>query len=207
MTLDDILKIAITTLISALVTGLVDRLIKQSSTKLRIPWLSWIISGFLGGAIGGLLSGLVIVIFGGTVSPKGVATFNLVVYGSIIGFTEWLVLRSYRPVNMWFVVASAIGWSINALFNNSLLGWFAVGLAVGIMQFFSLSKYQNAYWWIIANPIIWLIATTMGILIAGPVSETNQSWGWIFGWAIVGLIGFALLLIPLSFLKEKAFTA
>lgn len=198
MTGSDVLKLVVGVVVTYLLQYILKKILPPVEKSGGLQWFKWIIAGFLGGALGGLLSGLITVTFG------GVPAANWAAFGGSIGLAQWLALRSYRPVGGWFVVASAIGWAIFPIIPPSpVTGWVAVGLVVGLLQYFSLRNYGRAYWWIVANPIVWLIATSIAILVASPIFGKDPIWGWIIGWGIVGLVGSCLLLVPLGFLRKE----
>jgi hypothetical protein len=100
-----------------------------------------------------------------------------------------------------------LGWTI-AMYGQiwaGLTGAFIVaGIAVGLLQFFSMTKYTGAGWWFLGNLIAWPIAGTVGFFVGAVVTPMiGFELAWIVGWGVVGLVGAIILIVPLSRLKPK----
>jgi hypothetical protein len=193
MTINDILKAVISAAIAYLVPSLLKKAEQGLDQKASLPWLRWIIFGALGGAAGGLVSALMGLVLGGV--------GNWAAFGMCIGLAQWAALRSYRPVGAWWALASTLGWALFSL--GGAWGWIVSGLIVGILQSFSMRKYTGAAWWIIANQVAWWIAGAIGLFVGAPMLAGNPALAWLVGWAVVGLLGAAILIVPLTQIKTK----
>jgi hypothetical protein len=115
---------------------------------------------------------------------------------------QWFALRGYRSVGMWFIFAGMLGWMLFVL-GGFQGGWIVAGVAVGLMQYLSLTRWKGAAWWIVTNPIVWPIAGAVGYGVGLLLIGSNPMLAWVVGWGVVGLVGAALLMWPLSRLQEK----
>ena len=185
-------------IISAVIAFVVPTVLKQFWPEPEqvdsLPWLKWCVAGFVGGALGGIASGLMGSVGGGV--------GNWAAFGVSIGLMQWFALRGYRSVGMWFIFASMLGWMLFVV-GGPQIGWIVAGIAVGLMQYLVLAQCKGSVWWIVANPIAWPIAGVVGYGVGLLLLGSNPILAWVVGWGVVGLVGAALLLWPLSRLQEK----
>lgn len=191
----------VTTIVSAAIAVIVPSAIKQfwpePEPSDSVPWLTWAVGGFVGGALGGLLSGIL--------GAAGAGVGNWAAFGMAIGLMQWFALRGYRPVGIWFIVASTLGWTFFTLGGplGSIWGWIIAGAAVGILQSLSLGHGTSAVWWIVVNPIAWVLAGWAGIVVGTPLMQATPVLGWIVGWGVAGLVGALILIVPLTRLQAR----
>jgi hypothetical protein len=193
MGIDEIIKAVISAVIAIVVPSVLKQFLPKITTDKTLPWFKWCVAGFVGGALGGIASG--------TMGLVGGGIGNWAAFGVAIGLLQWFVLRSYRPVEMWFVFASLVGWMLFILGGE--WGWIVSGVAVGLLQYLGLTKWQGAGWWILGNTLAWPIAGKVGIAVGLLLIGLNPILAWIIGWGVVGLVGAFILIVPLSRLKEK----
>ncbi len=206
MNFDDVLKSIISAVIALVVPAALKGFLPEGEKDSTLPWLKWLVAGFVGGALGGLASGL-FSLMGLSAANPSVTTLlstglgNWAVFGVALGSLQWIALRGYRPVGTWFIFASMLGWMLFVL--GGAWGWIVSGIAIGLLQYLALTKWQGAFWWIIANAIAWLIAGWAGIIVGTLILAANPILAWIVGWGVVGLVGAIILLAPLGQLKAK----
>ena len=110
-----------------------------------------------------------------------------IIGGTIIGFTQWLVLRRHLSSAWWWIIASLLGWGVMGLSSFGVIGWFAprtmrlfprlvygivdgatLGLILGMAQWWVLRQYVTQAWgWIFANSLNWSISLAVGWIIGG----------------------------------------
>lgn len=190
---EEIIKAGVSGILAVAVPSAIKQFLPEPNLSEDFPWLPWSVAGLVGGALGGIASGVAGVIGGGI--------GNWAIVGTALGLLQWFVLRSYRPVAIWFIVASLIGWMLFPA--GGAWGWVVSGVAVGLLQYLGLTKWKGAGWWILGNCVAWPLAGWTGLLIGLPIMATNPVLGWIVGWGVAGLAGAVILLAPLSQLKPK----
>ena len=193
MGINEILKTVISAVIAVVVPAALKQFLPEAKREETLPWFQWCVAGFVGGALGGIASGAIGVV--------GEGIGNWASFGVAIGLLQWFVLRSYRPVAFWFVLASLIGWMLFIL--GGAWGWIVSGVAIGLLQYLGLTQWKGAGWWIPGNIIAWPIAGLVGIAVGTPLMGSNPFLAWIIGWGVVGLVGAMILIVPLSQLKTK----
>jgi hypothetical protein len=129
-------------------------------------WLFWILA-FLGFPIAGLLANF----FGSVITPLR-AVIAGAVAGAILGFIQWLVLRSRLPLlPIWWIVATSAGLSAGLAVSTALLGsetggsellWRALitGLFVGAAQCLVLQfvmPLPQSFIWIGVVGLVWAL--------------------------------------------------
>ena len=194
---NEIVTAIVSTAIAVIVPSALTQFWPEAEPTESVPWFSWSVAGFVGGALGGAASGAMGLAWGGI--------GNWAAFGAAIGLMQWVALRGYRPVGIWFVVASTLGWTMFVLGGRPQDpgGWIVAGAAVGILQSLSLARWRGAFWWIPANVIAWPIAGTLGIIAGTPLLKDAPVLAWILGWGVVGLVGAVILLAPLTQLKTR----
>lgn len=162
-------------------------------------WFLWLMAGFIGWGwpmdVGSFGEGPYL-----SILPDG-AALNIPLYVSvatgatIVGLLQGLMLRRYiRVARLWVVAslgAAALGFLV-VLAASRLdadlglaTGVGAYGILAGALQCFVLRKHvAGAWWWVVANTVGWLVAIPVGDL-AGPP-----------GWALYSAVtGTALVLL------------
>lgn len=190
----DIVNAIVSAVIAYVVPAALKGLLPPAKIQENLPVLPWCVAGFVGGALGGIASGTVAILGIGGMGGIG----NWTAFGTCIGLFQWFVLRSYRPVGSWFVLASALGWLIFPV--GGAFGWVVSGFAVGLLQYLGLTNYKGSAWWIIGNIIAWPIAGTVGLIAVSMFSDPFLPW--IVGGGAATLTGAIILLFPLSRLQE-----
>lgn len=193
---EEIVKAMVSAAIAVIVPGALKQFWPEPELSDTTPWFAWVVAGLIGGALGGIASG--------ALGAAGGGVGNWAALGASVGLMQWVALRGYRPVGVWFVFASAIGWPMFVLGEGlqNGAGWVIAGVSVGILQSLSLARWSGAFWWIPANGIGWLIAGWVGIVV-GLLLHDAPVLAWIAGWAVAGLVGHAILLAPLTLLKSR----
>jgi hypothetical protein len=194
---EEIVRAIVSAAIAVIVPSVLNQFWPEAEPTESVPWFSWSVPGFVGGSLGGIASG--------ALGPAGAGIGNWAAFGAALGLLQWVALRGYRPVGIWFVFASALGWTMVVLGGGlgEGWGWIVAGAAVGILQSLSLARWDGAIWWIPANAIAWLIAGWAGITVGTPLVHDTPVLAWIVGWGVVGLVGGVILLAPLSQLKAR----
>jgi len=162
----------------------------------RFPWISWCVALTVAGGVGGFLSGALGA--AGLNTPGGVG--NWAVFGAAIGIGQRIVLRRYHAFGPFWAVASALGWSVWSFFQAAKapanMGWLAVGLVVGILQWGALRRRRGrAFLWIPTNMIAWLVAGNLGYAAGMALLSAQVPFAsaWVIGWAAVGFLGSVIL--------------
>jgi len=126
--------------------------------RITIDWAllgQWILASTLGWVVGWILSGDV-----------GV--------GTVVGITQWLVLRREIGRAGWWILATAVGWTLGWAvvmagvivppqpdLAGSMLAGAIIGLIVGLSQWLVLRlAVDQAGWWVLASTIGWAVAMT-----------------------------------------------
>jgi hypothetical protein len=191
--MDRILKAIVSAAVGYLVPVILKQFLPEPEKVESLPWLKWIVAGFVGGALGSIVSGAMGLVLAGV--------GNWAAFGTAIGLMQWFALRGYRDVGGWFVFSSAVGWMI---FNvGGPFGWVICGIFVGLMQYLGLTRYKGAGWWIVGNAVAWPVAGWVGIIVGMAFIPSNPILAWIAGWGVVGMMGAIILLFPLKLTAEK----
>jgi hypothetical protein len=103
------------------------------------------------------------------------------VAGSIIGFLQWLVLRSWAPRTRGWIPLTALGFGLAHAFNDAvpyrpldvLVIVLADGLVIGALQSIALRHELPRPWvWVPVVAVAWVLGLTLGIfLLIGIVSN------------------------------------
>lgn len=152
---------------------------KQEEESVRKPesfnwtlWLKWILVTTLGWLIGFALS-------------------SDLLFGTVIGTLQWVVLRPLIREDGWWIPASAAGWAAGVALVSFLLppmnpiaAHAVIGTGIGLAQWLVLRwQVQRAWWWIVLSALGWTVGM-MGIL-----------GGYLEGAAAGAATGFALELL------------
>lgn len=186
-----------------LITAILNLFYKKDSPSLPgFPWALWVVVHLVVGALGGSL----------TVSMQG-SIFggigNWALLGAFIGIVQWMVLRRYIPVGIFWAVSSTLGWSVFSIIHAaqapSPLDWFLTGIFVGFLQWLCLTgKARGTAWWILSNGFAWLVGGFLGTYAGLLLLQITQNpiFSMVVGWAITGLIVGLILGIPMVKMKE-----
>ncbi len=176
-------------------------------------WLLWTIVSILGFVIGIGLSLLSSEVLGETLS--------FFAFGVVVGFAQWLVLRKVIQGSGWWILATALGAPLGLAISNIVhlslvgvsvyvvaggLGMAALGLVIGIAQWWVLRRHlSKAGWWIFASTASWSVgggaAWAIGLRFFEWIKIVSDYA--ILG-AIVGIItGLVLLLMMTVPAKEE----
>lgn len=139
------------------------------------------------------------------------------IIGIIIGFFQWLVLKSLKLNWRGWILVSVIGWCIGIMVTQNLnaVGWwwvmlrFLAGAIIGFSQWIVLRNHlPSAYWWIINNSLGCYIIVTDLPLIDITAMHLVSFKDFIFPGLILGLITSATLsyLLTSSFINRSAST-
>lgn len=110
-----------------------------------------------------------------------------IIGGTMIGCSQWLVLRRHIPDAWWWIIASILGWGVMGVSSFGVIGWFAprtlqffprlvygiidgatLGLILGMAQWWVLRQYVTPAWvWIFTNLLYWSISLSVGWTIGG----------------------------------------
>jgi hypothetical protein len=190
-------KVIVITAVSAVIAFVIPTVLKRFWLEPErvdlLPWFKWCAAGFGGGVLGGIASGVM--------GSLGGGIGNWAAFGVSIGLLQWFALRGYRPVGVWFIIASMFGW-ILYLVGGAGAGWIVAGVSVGLMQYLSLTRRPGAPWWIVGNALAWPVAGGVGYAVGLLFLSSSPVLAWVAGWGVVGLVGAILLLWPLSRLQE-----
>ncbi len=177
-------------------------------------WLWWILANSAGSTLGLTIAAALIFLLGAalpgstsdeviSVGAQLTAAPVMGVAGLILGFMQWMVLRTIGDSFPVWIIATGSGWLVGYIVavlllavsggqQNIMIGltlWLSVGLFSGLGQWYVLrSRFAVTDWWI--------LATTIGTLVG--------SAGWLVGgicggtllWATAGAItGYVLMRI------------
>lgn len=209
----DILEMLIGAVVAWVVPMILDRLLargraesSREALEQGFPWVLWCVANAIGGGIGGSLS--LVLGLKGLETPGDVANWSAT--GIAIGVCQWLVLRRYLKIGPFWVVSSALGWSVWAYFKTAQipeqLGWSAAGLCVGILQWFLLRRVcARAFWWMPANLVGWQVAGPLafafGLMLLS--AQVTLPIAWVLSWAFLGLVGSIALALALRFMPAR----
>jgi hypothetical protein len=155
-------------------------------------WLQWVLASAIGFGVGAILaSGLSYALF-----PRD--TFDIVIgvsfgilFGSVGGLAQWLVLRQqFTGVGLW-VPVSALGFMIAtgiaagivqpvASSSNTLAFLFAgiFGVIGGLIQWLVLRmEGMGMGWWLVPNLLGSLLGIALGIPVVNAMSTANYDFG------------------------------
>jgi hypothetical protein len=166
--------------------------------------LAWVLAVAAGWVLGFYLCGVI---------ENWLSTFFIdgLVIGSAIGIAQGLVLRRNRiaPMLPW-VVVSIIGFGVGKFFGDVIgqgstslvsiaLSGAIIGLVAGIAQSVVLmDRFSNAWWWIVANVVAWIVGWTLiGLLNESASSLVMTYADGAFGAMVIGVIT-AITLVALS---------
>lgn len=100
----------------------------------------------------------------------GISLFGASALGALIGLAQWLLLRRYLPGSGWWILATAIGYTVplevSAISPLRDPPWLAgvvifvlFGLTLGIAQWLVLRRYMpHSVWWTAFTLVGWLLA-------------------------------------------------
>lgn len=125
-----------------------------------ILWLKWILVSTLGWVAGLVLPAEVVIAI-----------------GTVMGFMQWIVLRSLMGEAGWWILATAVGWAVGQMVVNivPLVGTVVVqgavlGAVTGTMQWFVLRRWvYRAAWWIVMSTLGWAVGPVLGTSLVGAV--------------------------------------
>jgi len=188
--------------------------VSQLNTSFLIKWILVTCIAYILGFIFYFLLNLA---FNVTLPDNQDVLFLGLVTGASVGYSQWLILRKYLPVNSFWGTAYLIGigflFTVDAILiklgiEDAVLGnsFFFMNkhnfitlpilgnLFVGLLQLYLLKPFSTkAGWWITANPISWGLASSI-ILI-----NIHSLFGFISSGILMGAItGFCLLWITKS---------
>jgi len=127
-------------------------------------WLFWVLA-FAAFPIGGLFASLWV----GPITNPIKASLAGILAGAVIGFIQWLVLRSAFQLPIWWVVATSIGLSVGLAVSTAALGTETLGNAllfraaitgfcIGLAQWLVLRQIlPQSFIWIIVMTLSWAI--------------------------------------------------
>ena len=214
MNTDDLTKELVKTAIGFFVPTVAKSILPPAVPRQTIPVMVWCVAGFVGGLIGGLCIWFISATYTagstpalvtiGSISFDVIVLSNMAVFGAVMGFFEWFALRGFHnegqsPLGNWFIFASIAGWASFAL--NSDWGWVFVGAAVGVLQIFSLTGFKLSFVWVVFNVIAWPTAGWLSHSVNASLLLNNPDVSRIVGWALVGLIGAVVLIVPLKVIE------
>jgi hypothetical protein len=153
-------------------------------------WIAWTVSTAVSGGLAFILAAYLVPIilpeayFSSSVGLTGdnliphflVWLMSLLALASpLIGFSQGLVLAGahYKEWRLW-AIASSVGVFIAILliaFSSTIVGQLGVflvpGYVYGLAQWFVLRRStKEAFWWVVANGIGWIIAVILGLALA-----------------------------------------
>lgn len=179
---------------------------KGSQTKNRSIWLLWTLVSALGFAVG----------IGLSMAAEGVVgeIVSSVAFGLTVGLAQWVILRRLFQGVGWWILASTLAAPLgmaasnavhfallnsNALYLMNSLGFAALGLVVGIAQWWVLRGHlRKAGWWVLASSAGWFVGGLAPWAIRLRLMEFIKI---IVDFAVLGIIASAstgLLLIHLN---------
>lgn len=153
--------------------------------------LSWIAGGLLA-------SWLRIVILAGIPRNSILSEFIYgAILGTILGLTQWWVLRRYRLDRLWIFNTGA-GFVISAVISQAWRPWIGGLLAtiayiwLGMAQWLVLRKRVDRSWrWLIVPPIAMLVANLFRLIVFFIVLSSNLAlppWSWVGIEILAGLM-------------------
>jgi len=155
----------------------------------------WVLAGTFGRFFGVLIGYIAIItIIVQFDPPSGIWQFYLfsTLRGTILGISQWLFLRQQRTRTGWWVLASAIGWTIGLILIDSSqdelirsgVDYALAGIITGSVMVWILRQPNS-------EPKIGAIR---GSLVRTLISVWALSWGfsWFIGWNTVSYIGWGL---------------
>lgn len=179
-------------------------------------YFKWIISNLIGFITGSTLGATGVGLLPALVPGDLGLVVGDLVYGSMIGFFQWLVLRNHKglAVSIWWLVLVGVGFTVGARFGALLTHrivseWFLAGIvfgcfmggsiglttALGFRNSLSFSRFSV---WLITSVLAWVAGES--IAFASNFSQAAVPWVAV---AIGGITGLGLLRIR-SANSEKA---
>jgi hypothetical protein len=194
--------------------------------RLEHPSRPWVLANAAGFALGGAIAGAMVLTaeepLVGTVQSQTeaaaalapITAVSLGVFGAVVGFMQWLVLRRLLSATGWWMVATAGGWAAAGAIAGTLAGFLsgtvtdvgpgigvlgyllglvggvaAIGLLPGVLQSLVLRPRVETLAWSAAH----LTAVGAGVVVAFPVMfVVARVFGWSLpsasAWAVAGLL-------------------
>ena len=137
-----------------------------------------------------------------TLIDQVVGSLFFALAGATIGFGQWPALRMIVPRSAWWILISGAGWLagywtyiiVNASEIDHLIPtlaqfvpWLIIGLWTGLFQWLFLRRFYT-------RAEVWLVVTTVAIIIGGSGWNVGSICGGVFFWAAAGAItGYTLL--------------
>jgi hypothetical protein len=100
--------------------------------------------------------------------------------GIPVGLAQWIVLRKKLERAEWWIPASAAGWAAGyallvAMFppQATVLAGGALGVALGLAQWFVLRRrVARSWWWIVVSTLGWAVGLTgfLGAPLVGSIA-------------------------------------
>ena len=128
--------------------------------------------------------------------------------GILIGFTQWIVLRSYLTASSDWILAGGAAWAagyalglflllnISGTFVGGILGYVLFGIVVALVQWPVLRReIPNALLWLLASALGWTAGflssqAALSLFLSGPTIPPLASTGVIAG--VSGLVAGAI---------------
>ncbi len=160
-------------------------------------WLRWVLASVLGSAVGLAIGGSASAAIGEGFAGMGTVG---VIFGALLGTTQWLVMRKYVALTGWWALATAFGYFLAGIVTEQwvfrqvpysevavpfIVSFGAVGGIVGgTMQWLVLRKHvARAGWWVLAS----IVGLVVGMGIAVPVAMALGQTGGIEFMMVLGL--------------------
>ncbi len=133
-------------------------------------------------------------------------------FGTVIGLTQWAILRRYLHRSWPWILATLIGFLIASPVLLSRSGGFgpyislrasmimatALGGALGVAQWLAIyRKVERSAWWIVISLVSWLLAGFVGMSLKTLSSQMGPILYWIglfFAGTVLSVIGMKYLL-------------
>ncbi|PAX58329.1 hypothetical protein [Brunnivagina elsteri] len=160
-------------------------------------WERWVLQSAIAQIIGLTIVGIASAVVNRMGYIQGIFTFIGILEGTVLGFTQWLVLRRYiRHSTQWifatiiggllawftgltisvlmaFTFAGASGNYVNITFIKGLiLLGMGIGGVLGFCQWLAIrTQIRYGVWWIFANAIAWSLGLLVAYFGAGAIEE------------------------------------
>lgn len=192
----------------------------MTTNRDSISWgffLMWLFTTLIAFAIGLVIFFVIMSVLGESIGviPNFVASLMMAIcFGSIIGFTQWVILRRNVPISatwigitfLGFLLCSPVLLSMSGGFGpyitplNSLGMTATLGGILGIAQWFTINKkIRQSTLWIGICLIAWILAGLTGIVLK------SLSWqmGPMLYWLGLFLIGTVLSVVGMMWLHKQ----
>jgi hypothetical protein len=175
--------------------------------KKAVIFIAWVLTTAVGITLFNLVSNILYDNFLWIAFWGPLSAFLFMPLGMLLGCGQWLILRKVAGVTGWFIPLTGI-WPIlfwlglDSYYGELFIIMLFAGAFLGFCQWLVLqSKFDRAYWWILATALGWACGSTIAFTNTIFTTSSDNLEFFVLG-VILGLTtGITLVLLPVRQLE------